>query len=195
MIYVNSQNQSSTPQSVMSMRSFLVQNTQALHDKLHNHEIFDLTSNIENSTERLRQIHQAFWMFYSDINRETQSLSWLSDYCLDDELEALRASVPPPQFQPYLSSKMTREYGLGLLYVAHGTAFGKSTLLKLVQEAFGVYETPFLTLRPNVLRWKGLIQDLESLLHTPNAHGQILMGAETGFKLFGLCADRALHSH
>jgi heme oxygenase len=181
----------STPVQAMQrdMRRYLATQTADLHESLHSHTLFTITGSAGNTKQKCLDFHKVFWRYYYGLEAAMRSFPELTQFSLVKEYALISSEygeIDLPDCTPRLRSF---EEALGALYVAHGTAFGRSSLAQLVRDS-GNSASLFLQKKPDANLWRQLLSVLDQAGETAENRRDCLSGAIKSFEYFEECADR-----
>lgn len=165
-----------------SVRRELMMATRDIHEALHRDPLLTrLTDKEINATEYTAALG-VFSTYYNGIEACRRGFDKWSSLSLAPDCAALALDVPKPQSATDLPEFADALELLGGLYVAHGSAFGRSVFYRTIRQALPKLEHNFLSTRHDVLVWQALLDRLEEQGEKLTARMSMKIGAQKSFE-------------
>lgn len=166
---------------ILTVRRTLISETRDLHAALHQEPILARLTDTTISLVEYTAALGVFSRYYGAFEACRHQLGWWPAFSLAADCAALAKDLPsapkpapPPVFACCYSL-------LGGLYVAHGSAFGRSVFRGAVRCALPDLEHHFLSRRCDIGVWRALLETMEEQGQMQSTVERMQTGAWTSF--------------
>ncbi len=165
-----------------SVRSYVSENTRAIHEALHHNPILERLIDPEITPLAYRTALQLLQCFYSAVERERKRLDTWDAFALTAECNALAQDLAGHPAQTVSLTFEDPAALLGGLYVAHGASFGRAQFRKNLSTHLPDAPQAFVNQRTSKETWRLLTDCMNSYGQSAAQRGSLFDGASRGFQ-------------